>query len=500
MQIQAKQSPVNTLDTDALLVGVFAETPLEGAVAALDEALGGAIAALSRDLPFKAEVGESETLFRPTGIEAKRLIVIGLGKPQDLKAETLRKAVGEAIQGLVGKPVAKAAFLLDGVSALGWEKAAAAAVEGAVLAAYRYKAYQTSDKEEHQAPESFTLILPEGGDLKAAEAGADQARRVCEAANWVRNLVNTPGGDLTARDLAEEARKMAENRGITCKVLGKEELEKQGFGGLLGVNQGSTEPPAFIILEYQGAQKTEKPIVLVGKGVTFDTGGLCIKPSKGMEEMKTDMGGAGAVLGTLRAVADLALPLNVVGLIPATDNMPSGSSLKPGDVVKTYNGMTLEIVDTDAEGRVILSDALGYASKQYDAQAIIDLATLTGSIIVALGMNVTGMFGKDKDQALLDRIYQAGQETGEKVWQMPTWDVYEDMVKSDVADVKNSDPRRGDAIAAAMLLGKFVGDFPWVHLDIAGPSWAESPKAYYDAGATGHGVRLLTEVLRNWQA
>jgi leucyl aminopeptidase len=500
MQIQAIQSPVNTLATDALLVGVYSEAPLEGAIAALDETLGGAITALSRDLPFKAEVGESETLYRPAGIKAKRLVVVGLGKRQDVTSETLRKAFGEAIQGLIGTPVAKVTILLDGVAPLGWEKAAAAAVEAVLLGSYRYKAYVTSGKEEHRAPEAVSLLVPKDGDLKAAKAGAEKARLICEATNWVRTMVNTPGSDLTATDLAAEARAMAEARGITCKVLGKKELEKQGFGALLGVNQGSTEPPAFIILEYQGGKKKDKPVVLVGKGVTFDTGGLCIKPAKGMEEMKTDMGGAGAVLGTLRAVADLKLPINLVGLIPSTDNMPSGSALKPGDVVKTYNGMTMEIVDTDAEGRVILSDALGYAAKNYDAQAIIDLATLTGSIIVTLGMHVTGMFGKDKDQALLDRIYQTGQETGERVWQMPTWDVYEDMVKSEIADVKNSDPRRGDAIAAAMLLGKFVGDFPWVHLDIAGPSWAESPKAYYEAGATGHGVRLLTELLSNWEA
>lgn len=500
MQIQAIQSPVNTLATDALLVGVYAEAPLEGAIAALDETVGGAIAALSRDLPFKAEVGESETIYRPAGIKAKRLVVVGLGKRQDVTSETLRKAFGGAVQGLIGTPVAKAAILLDGVAPLGWEKASAAAVEAVLLGSYRYKAYVTTGKEAHRAPEAVSVLVPKDGDLKAAKAGAEKARLVCEATNWVRNLVNTPGGDLTATDLAAEARAMADARGITCKVLGKKELEKQGFGALLGVNQGSTEPPAFIILEYQGGKKKDKPVVLVGKGVTFDTGGLCIKPSKGMEEMKTDMGGAGAVLGTLRAAADLKLPINLVGLIPSTDNMPSGSALKPGDVVKTYNGLTMEIVDTDAEGRVILSDALGYASKNYDAQAIIDLATLTGSIIVTLGMHVTGMFGKDKDQALLDRIYKVGQETGERVWQMPTWDVYEDMVKSEIADVKNSDPRRGDAIAAAMLLGKFVGDFPWVHLDIAGPSWAESAKAYYEAGATGTGVRLLTELLSNWEA
>lgn len=502
MQIQATQSQINTLATDALLVGLYSDAKLDGALKDLDKATGGALADVNSIFAFKGEVGEAETLFRPAGLKAKRLIVVGLGKREKLSAETLRKAFGQALQGLLGTPVEKAAILLDGVAELGWDKAAAALTEAALLGSYRYKRYVTADDEKSDArrPHSLTLVLPKTGDLKAAKTGIEKARLVCEATNWVRDLVNTPGGDLTASDLAEEAKAMALPRGITCRVLGKKELEKQSFGGLLGVNQGSTQPPAFIILEYNGGKKSDKPVVLVGKGVTFDTGGLCIKPAKGMEEMKTDMGGAGAVLGTLRAAADLKLPINLVGLIPATDNMPSGSSLKPGDVVKTYNGLTLEVVDTDAEGRIILSDALGYASKNYQPAAIIDLATLTGSIIVALGMHVIGMFGKDKDQALLDRVYQAGQETGEKVWQMPTWDVYEDMVKSDIADVKNSDPRRGDAIAAAMLLSKFVGDFPWVHLDIAGPSWAESPKAYYEAGATGSGVRLLIEVLSNWKA
>ncbi len=499
MQIQAIQSPANTLATDALVVGIFAEAPLEGAIAALDEILGGAIAALGRDLSFKAGASESETLFRPTGIKAKRLIVLGLGKKADFTAEILRKAFGQTIQGLMGQPVATVSLLLEGVSKFGWEKACEAAAEAAVLASYRYKRYLTKGQEEFQAPESITLLVPKGADLKSAKAGAEHGRLVSEAANWTRDLVNTPGSDLTANDLAAEAQNMAKTRPITVKVLGKKELEKMGFGGLLGVNRGSIDPPAFIILEYQGGKKKDKPVVLVGKGVTFDSGGLCIKPSKGMDEMKSDMGGAGAVLGALRAAADLELPLNLVGLIPATDNMPSANALKPGDVVTTYSGLTLEVVDTDAEGRVVLADALGYAVKNYQAQAIIDLATLTGSIIITLGMHVTGMFGKEKDQTLMDQIYQASQETGEKVWQMPTWDVYADLVKSDIADVKNSDPRRGDAIAGAMLLSKFVDDTPWVHLDIAGPSWAEAPKAYYDAGATGHGVRLLTQLLRTWE-
>lgn len=500
MQIQAQQTPLNSVVTDALIVGVFADAPLTGEIAALDHATGGAIASLASLGSFKAEPGDEETLFRPAGLKAKRLIALGLGKPEDLKIETLRKAVGSVFQGLVGSGVKKAVFLLDGLAGLDLEDAGEAVGEAAMLGSYRYQGYQTKDQDERRGPESLTLIVPKGADLKAAKAGAERARLVIGAVNWTRDMVNTPGSDLTATDMANEARHMAQPRGITCRVLGKKELKRQGFGALLGVNRGSVEPPAFIILEYTGGKKKDKPVVLVGKGVTFDTGGLCIKPGEGMDEMKTDMAGGGVVLGTLRAAADLKLPINLVGLVPATDNMPSASAYKPGDVLTTYNGLTLEVKDTDAEGRIVLADGLGYASKNYDPQAIIDLATLTGSIIVALGMHCTGMFGKEKDQALMDRIVRSSQATGERVWQMPAWDVYEDWVKSDIADVKNSDPRKGDATAAAMLLGKFVGDYPWVHLDIAGPSWAEEPTELYDAGGTGHGIRLLIHMLRHWGA
>ncbi|HNV64783.1 MAG TPA: leucyl aminopeptidase, partial [Smithellaceae bacterium] len=268
---------------------------------------------------------------------------------------------------------------------------------------------------------------------------------------------------------------------------------KLGMNALLGVASGSAQEPKFIILEYSGGKKGNAPIVLVGKGLTFDSGGISIKPAEKMDEMKTDMSGGAAVIGAVMAAADLRLPLNVVGLIPATENMPGGSALKPGDILKSYSGKTIEIVNTDAEGRLILADALSYASK-FKPQAIIDIATLTGACVVALGDDVIGMLGTD--EKLKSEISQAARESGELVWELPLWDIYSEQIKSDIADYKNSGGRAAGTITAAMFLSKFVGDFPWVHLDIAGPAWFEKDRPYIPKGASGIPVRLLVEFLK----
>jgi leucyl aminopeptidase len=270
-------------------------------------------------------------------------------------------------------------------------------------------------------------------------------------------------------------------------------MKKTGMNALLGVASGSAQEPKFIILEYSGGKKGNAPIVLVGKGLTFDSGGISIKPAEKMDEMKTDMSGGAAVIGAVMAAADLRLPLNVVGLIPATENMPGGSALKPGDILKSYSGKTIEIVNTDAEGRLILADALSYASK-FKPQAIIDIATLTGACVVALGDDVIGMLGTD--EKLKSEISQAARESGELVWELPLWDIYSDQIKSDIADYKNSGGRAAGTITAAMFLSKFVGDFPWVHLDIAGPAWFEKDRSYIPKGASGIPVRLLVEFLK----
>jgi leucyl aminopeptidase len=296
--------------------------------------------------------------------------------------------------------------------------------------------------------------------------------------------------------MAQAARRIAKHRRMSLHVLNVAQMKKLGMHAFLGVAQGSDEPAKFIILEYRGAKRGESPIVLIGKGLTFDSGGISIKPSDNMGEMKSDMAGGAAVLGAIMAAAELELPLNVIGLVPATENLPGGCALKPGDILKSFSGQTIEVVNTDAEGRLILADALTYAQR-YKPVAVIDLATLTGACKIALGDHVIGMFGNDG--SLKEKVRTAGEQTGERVWELPLWEDYHELIKSDVADFKNTGGRAGGAITAAAFLGKFVGDFPWVHLDIAGPAWLAKDKPYTPKGATGVGVRLLVQCLRDWK-
>jgi leucyl aminopeptidase len=299
---------------------------------------------------------------------------------------------------------------------------------------------------------------------------------------------------MTPSIMALKAREIARKQNVTCIVLDKAKMKELGMNSLLGVAQGSNEEAKFIILEYSGAKKNEAPVVLVGKGLTFDSGGISIKPAEKMDEMKSDMSGGAAVMGAVMAAADLQLPLNIIGLVPATENMPGSKAYKPGDIFKSYSGKNIEVINTDAEGRLILADALTYAAK-YKPAAIIDIATLTGACIIALGDDVIGMLGTD--DKLKGEINKAAENTGELVWEMPLWECYHEQIKSDIADYKNSGGRAAGTITAAAFLSKFVGDFPWVHLDIAGPAWSSKDKPYTPKGASGVAVRLLVEFLRN---
>jgi leucyl aminopeptidase len=309
-------------------------------------------------------------------------------------------------------------------------------------------------------------------------------------------MVSAPGNEMTPTDMAREARKIARRKNVKLTVLGEAEMKKIGMNALLGVARGSAEPAKFIILEYRGGDKSERPVALVGKGLTFDSGGISIKPSEKMDEMKSDMAGGAAVMGVIMAAADLNLKVNAVGLIPATENLPGGRAYKPGDILKSLSGQTIEVLSTDAEGRLILADALTYAGR-YKPAVIIDLATLTAACVIALGDHVTGMMGTDN--RVKHKIKDASDATGEKVWELPLWEEYHDLIKSDVADYKNHGGRPGGAITAAAFLSKFVGDYPWVHLDIAGPAWLTNDKPYIPKGASGVGVRLMVQFLRDWQ-
>lgn len=494
MNIQLKTDTPLALQADSLILGLFEGTKtLPDSFQLIDRALGGTIAEAIARKEFKPEL--NETFVLPGTRKAHRILLVGLGEAEKFTQDRLRQAIGSAMKAardLRAKRVSIAGFSLPSDREL-----VQAIVEGAELGLYTYEECQSKNNKDEPAPrvEHLAILLPKV--TAQAEAGLHAGIVTAEAVNWVRDITNRPAGSLTPSDLAAEARAMAEPRGLKIKVLGKKELKAQGFGCLLAVNAGSTRPPAFIIIEYHGGKKGDKPYALVGKGLTFDAGGLCIKPSAGMLEMKSDMAGAAAVLGAIRVLADLRVPVNVVGLISSTENMPGPTAYKPGDILKNYGGLTVEVVDTDAEGRVVLSDALAYADRNYDPRATIDLATLTGSIIVALGPHVTGLFSNDS--AIADRLYQAGQKTGERVWPMPMWDAYTDRIESDIADVKNSDHSKADCIAAAKFLEKFAGKRPFAHLDIAGPSWIDDDRPYELKGATGHGVRLLVEFLGGYR-
>jgi len=365
--------------------------------------------------------------------------------------------------------------------------------EGVELGLYRYLQYKTDPRESVDVT-SATLYM--GAAADAAQVGANIGLSIAGGVTLARNLANGPGNAITPTVLGETALALGERYGFAVTVLDKAQLTAQGFRGILAVGQGSAQEPRFIVIEHGSAAEGTPTICLVGKGITFDTGGISIKPADKMDEMKMDMGGAAAVLGAMQAVGELNLPLHVVGIICSAENMPSSSAYRPGDIIGTLSGKTIEVLNTDAEGRIVLADGLFYAQR-YNPTAIIDLATLTGAIMVALGSHATGMMGTSQD--LADRLSRAGEATAERVWQLPLWDEYRDMMKSDIADLKNTGGRYGGAITAGGFLAAFVGDYPWIHLDIAGTAWVErATRPYYTKGATGIGVRLLVQLLRGY--
>ena len=413
----------------------------------------------------------------------------------------MRQAAGSAAQYARGLRASTLAATIEGAeqAPIGPSEAAQAVVEGMVLALYRFDKFKTEENDRRDVT-SVTLIANNREQAKAVRQGAEIGRILGESANFARSLINHPSNEMTPTILAEQARQMAKDCQLKCEVLDRKDMEKLGMGLLLGVAQGSEEPPKFIILEHRGGKRGQGNLVFVGKGITFDSGGISIKPADGMERMKYDMSGGAAVIGALRATALLKVPQNVIGLIPATENLPSGKATKPGDVHRAMNGKTAEIINTDAEGRLILGDALAYAAR-YKPIACVDLATLTGACVVALGHEAIGMMGNAQGEELMDRLRQAGMRTGERVWQLPLWDEYLEHVKSDVADVKNVGMgRAAGTIAGAAFLVKFVDGYPWVHLDIAGTAWADREQPYKPKGGTGVGVRLLTQMVLDWNA
>jgi len=445
----------------------------------------------------------NETLFLPRG--ARWALVVGLGKAKELSLERCRQFAGIAAKAARARGFRQVALPILRHQGVGpTPEATQATAEGALLGLYRYDKLRKLPKHERaRRIEAITLVVERASEVAAARRAAEKAQVLAEAVALARDLINGPSNLVTPTHLANTARRIAREHRLRCTVIPFARLKRLGFGGIVGVAQGSAHPAQFIVLDYLPTGRQGRPprakatFALCGKGITFDSGGISIKPSAKMEQMKYDMSGAAAVLGTVKAAARLRLPHRVVGIIAATENLPSGTAQKPGDVLTTLSGKTVEVINTDAEGRLVLSDCLHYA-RRYKPDGVIDLATLTGACIVALGAEAVGLM--TKDERLAARLNQAGKETHERVWRLPLWDEYREQLTSDVADLKNvTDTGQAGTITAAKFLEEFAEGLPWAHLDIAGTAWTEKEKPYVPKGAVGIGVRLLIQLLESWR-
>jgi leucyl aminopeptidase len=416
---------------------------------------------------------------------AANVLLVGVGPRDELDVTSLRRCLAKAIGGRRRFSSIATSFALalprrDAVDAV------QAVVEAIELGSYRFGRYKTVETDD-AALEDVTVLVPPRSEPKAMKRAAREGQIIGEAVGWARDLVNTPAGDMPPAEIAREAQRMAKEVGLTCKIWSENQLTQGGFGGILGVGKGSANPPRMIELRYTGAGK-RPPIALSGKGIAFDSGGLSLKDPAGMESMKCDMGGAASILATMRVIAQLKPRVNVIAAIPSAENMPSGTAQRPGDVITHRGGKTSEVLNTDAEGRLILADALAYLTEQRPS-CIVDTATLTGACVVALGTDIAGAFGNDDE--LAQELVDAGSAVGEPIWQMPLWSDYTSLIESKVADVKNVGKRYGGAITAALFLSEFVDDTPWVHLDIAGPAFLEQAHDLGPSGATGVPTRAL---------
>ncbi len=479
MKIHIKDEKETAFAADALILPIPEERGIR-LYSEIDKALGGLMKKAVSSKEFIGRHNEVCLLHTQGKISPERVLLVGLGKKKEITRERLRQAGGKACSYLRRLNMHRIALSARSIMSL--KLMPADFIEGGLLSLYRFERYKKG--ENRGDIKEITILSNE--DLKK---GIKLATAAAAATHLARDLVNTPSNDMTPSMLLKHARSL---KNTSVKVINRKEAERLGLGAYLSIARGSAEPPRFIVITY--GKKKASPIVLIGKSITFDSGGISLKPGHGMEKMKYDMAGGAAVLGVMKALSDLKLPLQIIAILPATENLPGGHASKPGDVVRTIGGKTIEIISTDAEGRLALADAIGYA-KKFRPSAIIDIATLTGACSIALGNEASAMMGND--DKLMKKIRKASEETSEKVWQMPLFDEYKDYIKSDIADLKNSAGRSGSLVTSGYFLKEFAGDLPWVHLDIAGTAWTDKGLPYIPRGATGVGVRLLLNFLIN---
>ena len=491
MRVKASARDATKVRADALIVNLFQGVKKPGGVTgAIDAALDGAISKLIASGEIKGTLGQVTTIHVFGQLPASRVVVAGLGRKRDFDAEAARRATAAAMRAMKRVGAKRVATVLHGAGEGGLDPdvAAQAVTEGAILGLYEYQRPGKPPKKDGVT--ELNIVERTQGKAPAIRAGIERGRIIAEGAMLARDMSNSPANHMTPTDMAVRADQAAADAGLDITVFDREEMEERGMGALLGVSKGSAQPPKFIILEYKGDPDSEKAIGLVGKGVTFDSGGISLKPAGGMAEMKTDMSGGAAVIGAMRAIGLLKPKINVTGLVPAAENLPSSTAQKPGDIVTAMNGKTIEVDNTDAEGRLLLADALSYGN-QIGLSPMIDIATLTGAILVSLGKVATGAF--TNNQRTVDRLLKASRTTGEKMWQLPMFDEYKKQNKSDVADVKNTGGRNAGSITAALFLAEFSEKTPWVHLDIAGTARAASTDGYTPKGSSGVPVRTLVQ-------
>jgi leucyl aminopeptidase len=473
-----------------VVVGVFEARKLTDAAQAIDQASGGYLAEILRHGDMEGRLGSTLLLHKVPQTASERVLLVGLGKEREFRDKEYRDAVRAAMRALNETGAVDAALHLTGLPLrkrdVTWRVAQATTV--ALDSMYRFDRLKTKQEDPRRPLKKLIFTVANRGDGSAAEEGLQRGLAIGHGTGLAKDLGNLPANLCTPTYLAEQAQGLAKAYGFKCEVLEQNDMEKLGMGALVSVTRGSAQPPKLIVLHHQGGKKHDKPAVLVGKGITFDTGGISLKPAAEMDEMKFDMCGAASVLGTFKAIGEMRLPVNVVGIIPTCENMPGGTATKPGDVVTSLSGQTIEILNTDAEGRLVLCDALTYAGR-FEPDIVIDIATLTGACVIALGHVAHGLFAND--EGLARELLTAGQDSYDRAWQMPLWDDYQEQLKTNFADMANVGGRPAGSVTAACFLSRFTRKYRWAHLDIAGTAW----KSGKEKGATGRPVPLLTAFL-----
>ena len=494
MKIEVVSGDISTRDTDAVVVNLFeGVTRPGGATGSVDNAMGGAISKLIADGEIKGKKGEITIIHTLGKIAPARVVVAGLGKASDFDAEVIRSVSGELARRLRKIGLTKFSTIAHGAGIGNMEPvdSAQAIAEGTLLGSYEFNKYK-SKQDDQTAVEAVEIVEFDDTKMGELRRGVDKGTVLADAVVFSRNMVNEPANYMTPTRMAERALKAAVDSDLDVEILDRPRLQELGMGAFLGVAQGSKEPPKLIVLDYRGdPENADNNLAIVGKGITFDSGGISIKPSERMWEMKGDMAGGAAVISAMKAIGQIKPKINVTGIVAATENMPGGSAQRPGDIVKTMNGKTIERDNTDAEGRLVLADAVAYAHSLGNRR-IVDVATLTGAMVTALGHICSGIFGSD--QKLVDQVNEAGDLAGERLWQLPTYPEYKEQYRSDVADMKNVGGRPAGSITGALIIGEFVGDAAWTHVDIAGTSMSSKTDGYVVSGGTGVAVRTLAKL------